>query len=64
MWLLIAIVLNLQTNPVQIDHGEVIEILSSEKECVSKQRQKIKEYNPLPPSLNLGCVPLNSVRNS
>jgi hypothetical protein len=64
MWLLMAIVLNLQITPISIEHGEVIEIFGSKRECLAAQVERIKEYEPVPPELNLGCVPLNSVNRT
>ena len=62
IWLLMVIHLNLTTTPVQIQHGEVLEVFQSEKECLIKHYEffnKAKRDNqPIPPYFNLGCVPL------
>ena len=62
IWLLIVIHLNLTTIPIQVQHGEILETFQTEKECLIKHNEffnKAKRENqPIPPSFNLGCVPL------
>jgi hypothetical protein len=64
MWLLLAVVLNLQTNPPQIQHGEIVGTYSTEKACLKAQADLLEEYKPIPPPLNLGCLPLNNVKST
>jgi hypothetical protein len=64
MWLLLAVILNLQVNPPYIHHGEVVGTYGSEKECALAHENYIKEYKPLPPEMNLGCVALNNISES
>ena len=62
IWLLMVIHLNLTATPVQVQYGEVLEVFQSEKECLMKHDEFFnkakKENQPIPPSFNLGCVPL------
>lgn len=62
MWLLLVIQLAFQPEP-HVVHGEVAEILSSEKKCEAKIDEIMKEAKkrgkPIPDNYNLGCVPLN-----
>ena len=62
IWLLMVIHLNLSATPVQVQYGEVLEVFQSEKDCLIKHDEffnKAKRDNqPIPPSFNLGCVPL------
>ena len=62
IWLLMVIHLNLTTTPVQIQRGEVLEVFQNQQECMIVHDEffnKAKRENqPIPPSFNLGCVPL------
>ena len=62
IWLLIVIHLNLTTTPIQVQYGEVLEVFHNQQECLIKHDEffnKAKRENqPIPPSFNLGCVPL------
>ncbi|SVB20497.1 uncharacterized protein METZ01_LOCUS173351 [marine metagenome] len=62
IWLLIVIHLNLSADPIQIQHGEIIEMFKSKKECVSRHddffKKAERKNRPIPANFNLGCVPL------
>jgi len=62
LWLLMVIHLNLTTIPIQIQRGEVLEVFQSQQECLIKHDDFFstakRENQPIPPSFNLGCVPL------
>ena len=62
IWLLMVIHLNLLATPVQVQHGEVLEVFQNERECNIKHAEFFNEAKrknqPIPPSFNLGCVPL------
>ena len=62
LWLLMVIHLNLTVTPIQVQHGEVLAVFQTERECNIKHSEffnKAKRENqPIPPSFNLGCVPL------
>ena len=64
MWLLLAIILNLQASPPHIQNGEIVGTYSTEKDCLKAQNEFLEEYKPIPPPLNLGCLPLNNVKKS
>jgi len=64
MWLLIVIILNLQASPPHIQHGEVVGTYSTEKNCLKAMDALLEEYKPVPPPLNLGCLPLNNVKST
>jgi hypothetical protein len=62
IWLLMVIHLNLSVTPVQIQHGEVLEVFQTEQGCIAKHDEFFnrakRENQPIPPYFNLGCVPL------
>ena len=62
IWLLMVVHLNLSTIPIEVEYGEVLEVIHSERECVIRNNEffsKAKRENqPIAPSFNLGCVPL------
>ena len=62
IWLLMVITLNLSANPIQIQHGEIIETFQSEQRCIERQAEFFnnakREKRPIPANFNLGCVPL------
>ena len=62
LWLLMVIHLNLTVTPIQVQHGEVLAVFQTERECNIKHSEffsKAKRENqPIPPYFNLGCVPL------
>ena len=62
MWLLLIVILNLQVNPPQIHHGEVIGTYGSSKDCKEAHSQYLEIHQPIPPELNLGCVALNNTK--
>jgi hypothetical protein len=62
MWLLLIVILNLQANPPQIHHGEVIGTYGSSKDCIEAHSQYLEIHQPIPPELNLGCVALNNTK--
>ena len=57
-----VILLNLGVSPPEVHHTYIIEMFSSEKECVKRHNEffsKLKqEGQPVPDNFNLGCVPL------
>ena len=60
IWLLMVITLNLSTNPIQVQHGEVIETFQNERDCITRQAEFFnkakREKRPIPSNFNLGCV--------
>ena len=62
IWLLMVIHLNLTVTPIQVQYGKVLEVFQSQQECLIVHDEffnKAKmENQPIPPSFNLGCVPL------
>ena len=60
IWLLIVITLNLQTNPIEVQHGEVIDTFHSHQDCQKKHTEFFEtakaEGQAIPPNFNLGCV--------
>ena len=64
MWLLFVIVLNLQVSPPHIQHGQIVGTYGTEKACLKAQADLLEEYKPVPPPLNLGCLPLNNVKST
>ena len=55
--------LNLSTIPIQIHYGEVLEVFQSQRECFIKHNEFFnkaeRENQPISPSFNPSCVPLN-----
>ena len=62
MWLLLIVILNLEANPPQIHHGEVIGTYSNVKECKEAHQRYLDAHQPIPLELNLGCVPMNNLK--
>ena len=62
MWLLLIVILNLEANPPQIHHGEVIGTYSSSKDCKEAHQRYLDAHQQIPLELNLGCVPMNNLK--
>ena len=62
IWLLMVITLNLSANPIQVQHGEIIETFQNRQDCEKKHKEFFDEATrnkqPIPPNFNLGCVVL------
>lgn len=62
MWLLLVIQLAFQPEP-HVVHAEIGQIMDSEKKCTKRIdeifKKAKKQGKPMPPEINMGCVPLN-----
>jgi len=62
MWLLIIITLQL-TSPIHVLNADMVEKFTTEKKCLNKAKFIVDQAyaigKPVPPQINLGCVPLN-----
>jgi len=62
MWLLIIITLQL-TPPIHVINADMAETFANEEKCLNRAKnimdQAYAEGKPVPPQINLGCVPLN-----
>ena len=62
LWLLIVIHLNLQSVPIGVQHGEIIDTFQNRQECEKKHAeffQNAKENGQqIPANFNMGCIAL------
>ena len=59
LWLLMII--HLGGDPISVVHAEIGQTFHSEQDCIKRMQTIFKEAdedkNPVPRSINLGCVP-------
>ena len=62
LWLLIVIHLNLQSVPIQVEHGEIIGTFQNAQDCNKKHAEFFEaakaDGQVIPPFFNLGCIML------
>ena len=67
MWLLLVIHLALAPEP-HVVHVEVVEIMDTERKCEEKVKWIFEEADkidkPVPPDINMGCVPLKGSKKA
>jgi hypothetical protein len=63
IWLLLLIHLNITPPDVGVKHAEVVRTFHSEQDCIKELQSIFKDAKesgqPVPPTINMGCVPLN-----
>jgi len=61
IWLLMVVYLG--GDPVSVQRAEIGQTFSSEQDCIKRMKEIFKEADedkqPIPPSINMGCVPFN-----
>ena len=61
LWLLMII--HLGGDPVSVRHAEIGQTFHSQQECIKRMQAIFKEANeennPVPPTINMGCMPFN-----
>jgi len=65
-WMLMVIILNLELLPPAVHNTYIIEMFSSQKECIEKHNDFFDELKnrklTVPDNFNLGCVLLKGTR--